>query len=445
MKRAPNKIEYLKLSNELLRNPGKGFTTFQRFRGDALNEEIMKEKWCAENGWRMEKLEENDGLWRKYGIEGHPDTSLAYFRIPWRFLEPEDGKYNFSLIDKILSRADERGQRVMFRFPPHSARPDDALELPDWIINKLNLSKREVGNKESPICDLFFDRYAELILKIGEHINGDRRVEAIDVSVVSAWGEGAQMPMLDSRYKVQMADAYLNAFPDIHLIAQFNDSEFYNYICERSPIGLRADCLGDMRWRHMSYLYPKAFAEFPDAWKKSPIAFEVCWVMRHWYEMGWDIDFIIEESLRWHITSFNAKSVYIPDEYREKVEEWIKKMGYRFAIRFCEYPEAALPGDSIKIRLCMENRGVAPIYRRYPMKLRLKNRAYEYEFTSDKDIREWLPGNYIIDEELKLPLDMPNGNYSLELGITDGKEDVLIATDAPRNGAYTVITTIKIG
>ena len=444
MKRYPTVIQKLKPSNELLRNPGKGFTSFQRFRGDALNEEMMGEKWCVENGWRMERYEDNDGMFRYYGIEGHPDTSIAYFRIPWRTLEPVESKYDFSLLDMLLSRAEERGQRVMFRFPPHSARPDDALELPEWIIEKLGLSPREVGDKSSPICDFFFDKYSAFIRKVGEHIDGDKRVESIDVAVVSAWGEGAQMPDLPDKYKRQMADAYLDAFKSTQLIALFNDTDFFNYISRERAVGLRADCLGDMKWSHMTHLYPRAFAEFPDVWKKAPIAFEVCWVMRHWFEMGWDIDFTIEESLRWHITSFNEKSVYIPDEYREKVENWIKRMGYRFSARFIEHPKSAHPGDEAIINVCMENRGVAPIYRRYPLKLRLVSESDSYEFICDADITTWLPGNYLIEEEIKLPEDMKCGEYSIEIGITDGKTDVLIATDAPRNGAFSVIGKIRV-
>ena len=444
MVKLPNKIEKFKPSTELLRNPGKGFTTFQRFRGDALNEEAMGEPWCVENGWRMERYEENDGLWRGYGVAGYPDTSLAYFRIPWRRLEPCRGEYDFSLIDMILSRAKKRLQTVIFRFPPHSARPDDLLELPEWIIEELGLSPREIGDKSSPICDFFFDRYASLIRKIGKHINGDPTLEAVDVSVVSAWGEGAQMNELDRKYKLQMADAYTDAFTDTVLLSQFNDTDFFNYISEKRPVGLRADCLGDMKWSHMTHLYPRAFAELPDVWKRAPIAFEVCWVMKHWQKMGWDIDFTIEESLRWHISSFNEKSVYIPDEYKEKVEEWIKRMGYRFAVRFSEYPQSAAPGDILKVNIGIENRGVAPIYRRLPVIIRLKGASAEYKFTLRQDITEWLPGNYILEEELPLPENAERGEYKLELGITNGETDVLIATEAPRDGAYTIIGSVTV-
>ena len=166
--------------------------------------------------------------------------------------------------------------------------------------------------------------------------------------------------------------------------------------------------------------------------------------MRHWYDMGWDLDFTIEESLRWHITSFNTKSVSIPEEYTKKVEEWIKRMGYRFAVRFAEYPGKANPGDTISVNYHIQNRGVAPIYHKYPLNIRLESDSYTFTYQTDVDITEILPGNYLYTNDITLPDNIPTGVYKLEIGITDGSTDVLIATKAERSGAYTVIGEIEI-
>ena len=56
--------------------------------------------------------------------------------------------------------------------------------------------------------------------------------------------------------------------------------------------------------------YPEGIIEFgmQDAWKKAPVSLEICWVMKAWKNKGWDMDYIIDQSLKWHISSFNAKS-----------------------------------------------------------------------------------------------------------------------------------------
>ena len=76
-------------------------------------------------------------------------------------------------------------------------------------------------------------------------------------------------------------------------------------------VGWRVDCLGDLggfspTWCHMCDYYPQAIINFGmnDAWKKAPVTLEVCRVMQHWKDRGWDIDYIIDQSLKRHIATF---------------------------------------------------------------------------------------------------------------------------------------------
>ena len=68
-----------KETNEVLTNPGIGFMTFQRFNGDDLNEGL---------GWTEGKPIEYQQFDGNLENKDHPMTSIAYFRIYWRYLEP---------------------------------------------------------------------------------------------------------------------------------------------------------------------------------------------------------------------------------------------------------------------------------------------------------------------------------------------------------------------
>lgn len=85
-----------KETDEVLINPGIGFMTFQRFNGDDLNEGL---RWTEGKPIEYQKFDGN------LANKDHPMTSIAYFRIYWRYLEPEMGKYNWSLIDNALKTA----------------------------------------------------------------------------------------------------------------------------------------------------------------------------------------------------------------------------------------------------------------------------------------------------------------------------------------------------
>ncbi len=70
-------------------------------------------------------------------------------------------------------------------------------------------------------------------------------------------------------------------------------------------------------WSHMNDYYPQTLIQtgMQEAWQRAPVTMEACWVMQHWRNQGWDLDHIIDESLKWHISSFNAKSSPVPQEW----------------------------------------------------------------------------------------------------------------------------------
>ena len=87
--------------DDVLTNPGIGFMTFQRFNGDALNAGL---KWTE--GFPIAYQDFKGSLENR----NHPDTSIAYFRVYWRYLEPEQGKFSWDLFDNALKTAHNRGQ-----------------------------------------------------------------------------------------------------------------------------------------------------------------------------------------------------------------------------------------------------------------------------------------------------------------------------------------------
>ncbi len=61
--------------------------------------------------------------------DDHPMTSLAYFRVNWRFVEPEPLGYDWGMIDRALRTAAERGQSLILRISPYQGGD---LDVPDW-------------------------------------------------------------------------------------------------------------------------------------------------------------------------------------------------------------------------------------------------------------------------------------------------------------------------
>ena len=258
-------------------------------------------------------------------------------------------------------------------------------------------------------------------------MTGHPSLESVDLSIVGAWGEGAGSADLSDATRRALVDGYTDNFRQTPLVMLMTDEKTNKYGLSRRDVGWRVDCLGDMggfsnpAWSHMQDYYPQGILNFGlgEAWKKAPVSLEVCWVMQHWMNKGWDVDYIIDQSLKWHISSFNAKSSPVPEKWWPSVNRWLKKMGYRFVLRKFTYPAEVAPLGRLDFTTWWENKGVAPCYRNFPLALRLKGATRTEVFRTDADIRQWLPGDAVYDSAVFVPADMPAGEYELEIGMLD--------------------------
>ncbi len=405
--------------DDVLVNPGIGFTTFQRFNGDKLNPGT---KWTE--GYPIQYQESGGTLHN----ENHPDTSIAYFRVYWKFIEPEEGRYRWDLIDKALATARDRGQTLMLRIAPYGTGADN--DVPAWYRKltgedasaKLPDAKWRVS-PENPNYARCFGR---MIRAVGERYDGHPGMELVDISIVGAWGEGSGSALLSRPVREALLDAYLESFHKTPLVIQPTDEQTNGYANAKAAVGWRVDCLGDMggfskTWCHMYDYYPQSIIRFglAEAWKKAPVTMEACWVMQHWKDQGWDVDYIINQSLKWHISSFNNKSSAVPPEWKSKVDGWLKQMGYRFVLRKFTFPAALPAGGKLSFTSWWANKGVAPCYRQFPLALRLKGSAGSEVLLTAADVRSWLPGDTLYDDAVFLPAGLAGGEYELSIGMVD--------------------------
>lgn len=89
--------------------------------------------------------------------------------------------------------------------------------------------------------------------------------------------------------------------------------------------------------------------------------------------------------------------------------------------------------------------GVAPIYNRLPLYIRLKNGECVQIFETDIDIRKWIEGKYEEEIVIDIPADLPVGEYELQMGIGgNGQPSVVFASNAKQEGDYSILTTVAI-
>lgn len=389
--------------DDVLYNPGMGFTTMNAFNGD---------------------------------VEGHPESTIAYWRFYWSDIEPENGIYRWDRIDELLTTARESGQKAGLGIMPVNGGP------PRWYrdlgASGWDYTPEQGGNSWMPDHNdpLYLEYFGRLTRKIGERYDGHPDLDHVDMRSLGHWGEWhfafvEPRPEADPQVRKALVDIYLESFRETPVIMLIGGGDELTYALENGA-GWRADCLGDLgrfseHWNHMRDAYQQYLdaAGANDAWKHAPVHFESCGVMQVWADSGYDIEHIFNEALRWRVSVFNNKSSPLPPRWWSAAEAFMKKMGYRFAINYLTLPTHAKAGENLHIESEWSNLGVAPVYRNYLVTFKLirQNRRSQSIIIEDPlydlDLREWLPGNHLLNLGLALPADLAPGRYNLAVAMTD--------------------------
>ncbi len=408
-------------SNKLLLNPHKGITTFQRFNGEKLFPPLKPSDAAGPVTFTP-----FDGNTTNVN---YPQTTVAYCRWYWEVIEPEKGHYRWDIIDGALESARIRGQTLQVRLMPHSA-DNNAGTLPKWYRAIAPTERRKVKKEviTIPFYDSpeYFHRWGNLIRAFAARYDGHKDLETFDVSFIGPWGEGAGRCSEEGIRR--MVDLYCDAFTKTPLLSMIGGYQ-YEYGMIKGN-GWRADCFGDVRmkttecpigWNHMFDYYPRevSLRGGSEAWRTKPVVMESCWVPAYWEKEGFPIDWIIEQGLKYHTSIFNAKSCPMSEKMIEKMNEFAKRMGYRFVLRLFMVQNAAKRGGFLPYIIWIENIGVAPIYRQYNLALRFRQRNTNAVVKIPVDITKWFPGDHWLENEILVPEEIQPGKVELDIALIE--------------------------
>jgi hypothetical protein len=405
-----------------LPNPHRGCCTFQHFNGDEL---FPGTTWSEEGPLEFPPR-------KAEVIDGYLPTTVSYCRWFWDIFEKEEGQYDFSVIDKSIQTAREREQTLAIRIMAFGSPGQP--QLPAWFIKKYSIanSPRDGRPFYPPDHDSreYLEKYGAVIRECGRRYNGHPLIETMDVGYLGPWGEGDGHCSVEQMHRFNQV--HKEAFPATPRLVE---------ICgEQGKVGMeygagwRWNCYGDLgdkgshhvlkpcSWNHMYDCYPDTLIRnnAVDRWKTQPVHFESGWVPLGWYQRGWDIDFILQQGLKYHVTYFMPKYARLPDAWLSKLADFSNRIGYRYVFRQATIQTPVPARNTFNFHAWIENVGVAPLYRRYDFALRLRQGDREEIIVlDDVDIRQWLPGDAIIEKRVPLPASIRPGWAELAAGLVD--------------------------
>jgi hypothetical protein len=396
---------------------------------------------------------------------GIPSTVL-YARWGWGTVEPRPNQLNTAFIDGLLAEAHASGQKLAFRImccSPYAGRPYH----PGWLkeIGGRLLVVDHRGVESLPIPDLddpiILARHLDFIRRLGERYDGNPDLDHVDLGSVGWWGEWhmsastlAHMPTMETRLKI--VNAYLAAFKRTQLLMLLNGQDCTTYATAHGT-GWRADSLGDLgvfssTWSHMRNGYPdwiKA-TKVEQVWQKAPVAFEPPNGIDEFVTRGWPLRWIFNYALACHASYLNGKSGHLPNDPRLQAEltRFLQRLGYRLVLKEAQLPAQAARGGVLDVSLRWQNEGSAPCYQPYRLAYRLADgHGRDRVMVGKITVNHWLPGSvplftkeffqevpdlppgpvYAAEESVRLPDDLPPGDYSLAIGVVGQSTDRPIA------------------
>ncbi len=153
-------------------------------------------------GWQFHHYDNNIV---RYGLELEPsDTvdefpglSSIYLRLAWAYIEPEEGKFNWSIVDTPAARWIAKGKQVCFRFSCFEG--GTAPATPEWVRKagaKINIlparNGASTGDRWEVDFDdpIFLDKLDHFLAAAAARYDGSPEVAFIDVGSFGTWGEG---------------------------------------------------------------------------------------------------------------------------------------------------------------------------------------------------------------------------------------------------------------
>lgn len=98
-----------------------------------------------------------------------------------------------------------------------------------------------------------------------------------------------------------------------------------------------------------------------------------------------------------------------------------KNLGYRLVLKSARLPTKLVPGKTVQISIGLVNTGYAAPFNPRNAEFILRNSATQkiYKIPTKADARSWFTGAIEWNEKIKIPEQIPSGNYELLLNLPD--------------------------
>lgn len=408
-----------------------------------------------------------------------PGMDHLYMRLAWAYLEPEEGRFDWPVIDRTIEKWTSRGLGIAFRISCRETSTDrleQQYATPRWVMEAgakggyyLRGEKTGPDGPWEPVFDdpVFLEKLESFLRAFGRRYDGEPWLRYVDIGSIGDWGEGHTWSGSRTEYGYDQrrihVDLYLKYFPKTQLVISDDfvygvtdpkDRERMHQYVMKNGISYRDDSIlvnGYLRGHSGTYTVrsPEFFA---DTWRNTPIVFE----LEHYSAVKGNGNWLADpgsalaqygggkkgpDFFRGALGLLHATYIgyhgYAHEWLAENPEltvELLNRCGYWYFLHRLTVPDEWESGTPQTVTMEWENRGVAPAYDRYQLALRLEG-PDAAEVRLDSGNLAWIPEQegrtYIKDYRIDIPGTLRPGLYELKLKLCSQKQrrEVFLALD----------------
>lgn len=307
-------------------------------------------------------------------LDDFPGLSTVYLRLPWAFIEPEKGQFNWEWLDTPAQRWISVGKKVALRI---TATENWTLSgTPEWVF-QAGARYHEVDHYKEPEYDdgIFLSAVEHFVSEMARRYDGNPNVAFIDIGHFGMWGEG-HTEVTTPRHHIswgfetqkRIIDIYCKYFKHTQLVISDDFAghdrpglhfPIIDYALSRG-VSLRDDSIlvqpAPRSWFHseMASLF----------WPTMPV------VLEHEHYGGsvargaWDKELLLRAVEEYHASYLSIH--WWPrielDENRDIIDRINRRMGYRIQLSEVRWPQTVRKGQPFRLCARWRNAGVAPCY-----------------------------------------------------------------------------------
>lgn len=307
-------------------------------------------------------------------VDEFEGVGTVFLRLPWAFLEPEKGKFNWEILDTPAQRWLDKGKQIAIEVT--STENWTRQGTPQWVFDEGAKYYEVNGFLEPEYNDKKFLKAVEhCVAALAERYDGNPRISYISIGHFGMWGEGHTVlttPVHGKEWgfstKKKYIDIYAKYFKKTQLCVSDDIADPY----------IRQD-----HFKITDYAFKKGVTlkddsilvqPYPNSWFHDGMA-QQYWpvmpvILEHEHYGGsvsrgaWDKELLLKSVEDYH-ASYMSIHYWPHIEYeanKDIIARINRRMGYRLQLEKATWPSEVKRGEPFTIRSFWKNGGVAPCY-----------------------------------------------------------------------------------